>query len=401
LRPSLESQSAEKASLSRAQASRGLIAIFASTLCELSGIMMLSPLLILLLKQADVSTTVAGLFAACAWLGIFLVTPFASLIIQAVGRRRCLWIATVLPLLTSIGFLLTDNLAVWFALKLSASVAGGLRWVLAEAYIAELAPPEQMGRYVGMYATLMGLTFVIGPAVLAWVGTADDTAFWIVIGLLAVGAAFTALVPEIAPATDQHSSLVGWKGLWRALTVHPLVMLVGFVGGFFELGLSSILPLVGLNLRLDTSACALLVAVSGLGVILLAMPSGMLADRFANPERGRRLLMGVLAGLLLVSALAVVMLGDVPGLVWPIALIWGGAGGTLYTLTMTDIAAREKGITLVNSTSVLVLSYTLGALLASSTGGALIDWSPGFAFPAILIAVALAGLLVIVRPTGR
>ncbi|MEI6547943.1 MAG: hypothetical protein WCN85_13080, partial [Burkholderiales bacterium] len=92
---------------------------------------------------------------------------------------------------------------------------------------------------------------------------------------------------------------------------------------------------------------------------------------------------------------------EMPGLVWPIALIWGGAGGTLYTLTMTDIAAREKGITLVNSTSVLVLSYTLGALLASSTGGALIDWSPGCAFPATLIAVALAGLLVIVRPTGR
>jgi len=191
LRSSLESQSADKASLSRAQASRGLIAIFGSTMFEMSGVMMLSPLLILLLKQAGVSTTVAGLFAACSWLGILLVTPFASMITQALGRRRCLWIATLLPLLTSIGFLLTDNLAVWFALKLIASVAGGLRWVLAEAFIAELAPPEQMGRYVGMYASLMGLTFVIGPAVLAWVGTTDHTAFWIVIGLLAAGTAMT------------------------------------------------------------------------------------------------------------------------------------------------------------------------------------------------------------------
>jgi hypothetical protein len=41
----------------------------------------------------------------------------------------------------------------------------------------------------------MGLTFVIGPAVLAWVGTADNTAFWIVIGLLAAGTALMPLVP--------------------------------------------------------------------------------------------------------------------------------------------------------------------------------------------------------------
>jgi MFS family permease len=399
VRPTLESHGAVKASLSRSQARWGLAAIFASTLFEMSGIMMLAPLLILLLKQADMSTTVAGLFAAVSWLGIFLVTPFASLITQALGRRRCLWLATLLPLLTSTVYLLTDNLAVWFTLELIASVAGGLRWVLAEAYIAEFAPPDQMGRYVGMYATLMGLTFVIGPAVLAWVGTADHTAFWIVIGLLASGTALTALVPAIPPEADPHTSLVGWQGLWHALSLHPLVMLVGFVGGFFELGLSSILPLVGLSLHLDESASALLVALSGFGGILLALPMGMLADRFANPERGRRRLMGVLAFVLLLSALVVLALNAMPGLVWPIALIWGGAGGTLYTLTMTDIAARKKGITLVNSTSVLVLSYTLGALVASSMSGALIDWSPGFAFPLVLIAVAFTGLLAIVWPT--
>ena len=258
-----------------------------------------------------------------------------------------------------------------------------------------------MGRYVGMYATLMGLTFVIGPAVLAWVGTADNTAFWIVIGLLAAGTALMPLVPAIQPAADLHTSLVGFKGLWHALSLHPLIMLAGFVGGFFELGLSSILPLVGLNLNLDARASALLVAVSGLGVILLAIPSGMLADRFANPERGRRFFMGILAFALLVSAGLVFALPDFPELVWPTALIWGGAGGTLYTLTMTDIAAREKGISLVNSTAVLVLSYTLGALAASSTSGALLDWSPALAFPVVLAAVALTGLLAIVWPTRR
>jgi len=58
----------------------GLLAVFGSTLFQLSGIFMLSPLLLLILKGADVSTTVAGLFAATTWLGIFVMTPFASLV---------------------------------------------------------------------------------------------------------------------------------------------------------------------------------------------------------------------------------------------------------------------------------------------------------------------------------
>ena len=71
--------------------------------------------------------------------------------------------------------------------------------------------------------------------------------------------------------------------------------------------------------------------------------------------------------------------------------------GTLYTLAMTDIGAREKGITLVNSTAVLVLTYTLGGLTASGMSGALIDWSPTVGFPLVLIAVAAIGLVALLR----
>jgi hypothetical protein len=80
-------------------------------------------------------------------------------------------------------------------------------------------------------------------------------------------------------------------------------------------------------------------------------------------------------------------------LVWPMVAIWGAAGGALYTLAMIDIGAREKGITLVNSTAVLVLTYTLGGLVASASSGALIDYAPTLGFPALLLGVGGAGLL--------
>jgi predicted MFS family arabinose efflux permease len=123
----------------------------------------------------------------------------------------------------------------------------------------------------------------------------------------------------------------------------------------------------------------------------------MLADRFADPERGRHRLMLWLVGLLVLAAAAGFAVPHWPALVWPIAFVWGAAGGTLYTLTMLDIGSRERGITLVNSTSVLVLTYTLGALVASSSAGALLDWSPARVFPGTVLAVALIGWVVLWR----
>ena len=375
----------------------GLLAVFGSTLFQLSGIFMLSPLLLLILKGADVSTTVAGLFAATTWLGIFVMTPFASLVTQRLGRRLAMWLASTMPLVAATGFLLTDSLWVWFLLELVAGIAGGLRWVLAEAFIAEFAPPGQTGRYIGMYATMVGVTFVIGPSVLAWVGADSPFALWVVVALLAFGLAWTALIPPMPLEKDAHSARVGLHGLWHALKAHPVIMLAGFVGGFFELGLASILPLYGLALGLTASAAALLVSVSGIGGTVAALPAGMVADRFASPAQGRRTMMAGLTALILVSTFATPFMEQASWLIWPVACVWGATGGALYTLAMIDIGTREQGVTLVNSTAVLVLSYTLGGLVASAASGALIQWTPTEGFPALLVMVAGAGLIALVR----
>ena len=381
----------------RTASRQGLLAIFGSTLFQLTGIFMLSPLLLLLLRRAEVSNTVAGLFAATSWLGIFIITPFASQLTRRIGRRRALWLASTVPLATALGFLLTTRLEIWFVLELCASVAGGLRWVLAESFIAEFTPPDQRGGYIGAYATMIGLTFVVGPALLAWLGDASPYALWVVIAFLLTGLAWTALVPRTPPEHDADSAKVGFAGLWHAVAAHPVIMLAGFVGGYFELGLSSILPLYGLTLGMDTGAATLLVSVSGLGGMALAFPAGLLVDRLDNPAQGRRTLMLTLVFLLLVSSFVVLAVHGAPWLMWPVAALWGAAGGNLYTLTMTDISSRESGITLVNSTAVLVLAYTLGALVASSLSGALIDASPWLAFPLVLVLVSGLATATLVR----
>lgn len=378
----------------------GLLSVFGSTLFQLSGVFMLSPLMLLMLKQADVSTTVAGLFAATTWLGIFIVTPFASIVTKKMDRKTTMWLTSAMPLVAALGFFTTTSLGLWFALVLVAGLADGLRWVLAEALVAEFAPPGQTGRYIGAFATMIGLTFVIGPSLLAWVGTDSTYALWWVLALLSIGLAWTALIPALPPDHDTHNARVGLHGLWHAVCSQPVIMLAGFVGGFFELGLASILPLYGLTLGLSASAAALLVSVSGAGGTLAALPAGMLADRFASPARGRRTMMAAFTALILLTTFASLFVAHRTWLVWPMVCSWGAAGGALYTLAMVDIGAREKGIALVNSTAVLVLTYTLGGLVASAASGALIEHTLSIGFPALSLVVAAIGLATLLK-TGR
>jgi len=380
-------------------AGRGLLAIFGSTFFELVGYFMLAPLLLLRLKGEGVPTALAGVFAATGWVGIFLITPFASAITQRLGRRGTFWLSAAVPVLTTAGFTLTSALSAWFVFSLLSGMSSGLRWVLAEAVVAEFSPAHQRGRYVGIFETMVGATFVVGPVLLATVGAQSDTALWAALAFIATGFGWSLLIPPLPPAHDSESATVGWRGVWQALRAHPVFMAVGFVGGFFESGLTSILPLYGLALGLGAAAAALLVSASGLGSALMMLPAGMLADRLAHhPKqrwgdgpRVRRRLMRWCAGITLAATMLIPFVAGTPWLAAPVAFLWGGAGGCLYTLVMIDIGSREQGITLVNSTAVLVMSYTLGGVLAPVLGAAALQWAPVIGFPALLLFVAAMG----------
>lgn len=387
---------------------RGLFVIFGSTFFELVGYFMLTPWLILRLTEQGAPTALIGVFAASAWVGILLVTPFASALTRALGRRPALWLSGAVPVLAGIGYGLplegSAALALWFGLKVLAGMASGLRWVLAEALVAEFAPTHLRGRAVGLFETMVGATFVIGPMLLAAVGPSSPTALWLSVALLAVGLAWAFFVPTLPPEADAHEAHVGWRGVWTALRAHPVIMAAGFCGGFFESGLTAILPLYGLALGLGAAAAALLVSASGLGSSVLMLPAGALADRLGR-QGGRRgsaggarlQLMRGCAAITLLATLVIPWVAGTPWLAWPVAFLWGGAGGCLYTLAMIDIGARERGVTLVNSTAVLVMAYTLGGVLAPSLAGAALQWAPRAGFPALLLAVAMACLVLLAR----
>jgi MFS family permease len=382
--------------------SRSLAALFAATFLELTGLFLFGPLLLFTLKARGLDTAAVGAFAALQWLGLLMATPFAGSWVQRLGPRAALLASGAVPLLALAGMQLSTNLALWALLYAVAGMASALRWILAEATVAEQAPPQRRGRLMGAFAMMIGLTFMAGPALLSALLAAGWSTLaigWVAVGL--VGTALLALLPVNAAgralALDAEPEAAaapptGWRGTWQALRATPLLMLSGLVGGFFEAGLAGVLPLYGLTAGFGVAVSALLVSASGLGSTLLPLPLGELADRLPRAVVRRACFAAALLAAVLLPAVPWLGTAAAPAAAL-LAGVCGGAGAGLYTLAMVDIGHRQQGVALVNSTSVLVLSYTCGGLLAPLLGGAVLQWLPLPAFGGLLAAVALPGLL--------
>ena len=389
---------ARTAVLTPAARRRGLAVVFAATFLELVGYFMLVPLMTLVLGERGHGPAFVGLFAAMPWIGILCATPFVARVVAGVGRGAALWISGAVPLAAALGFLATDAVAVWFVLWFVGGLASALRWVVAEATVAELAPPQRRGRWVGLFETMVGATFVVGPAALWVTGTGGGAPFALSAAFIAAGLAVLAALPRLPrESTAPQAGTAGAPGIAAALRASPVIMVLGFVGGFFESGLSGLLPIWGLALGWTAALAAMLVAASGAGSALAMVPAGEAADRV-----GRRPVMLGCAGTVLAGTLLLPATSSAPALAWGVAFAWGGAGGALYTLAMIDLGARLKGLELVNGTAVLVMAYTAGGVVAPLLGGAATQWSPSVGLPVLLSGVAAWGLFALLRaPAGR
>ncbi len=381
---------------SHAASARGLVAAFGSTFFELVGFFMLMPLLQLTLATRGISASGIGMFTALEWAGVFVVTPLAGRLARALGERLCFWLSGALPLACAFGFLLTRTLWLWCLLFFIAGLASGLRWIVGEALVAQWAPAASRGRVVGLFQTMIGVTFMLGPVLLAWVGVAGERAFWWVIALLALGVACSFALPQLVHADDDRAPTAHGFGLRAAVRAAPAIMAAGAIGGIFEVGLTGILPILGLSIGLDHQSAALLVSVSGIGSALLMLPAGALADRLDL----RRIAM-VCAVILLLSCFALPWIGAHRAVIWPLVFVWGGAGGALYTVAMVDLGMRYTGATLVDRAAILVMAYTLGGIIAPPLGGFAIDHLPRWGFACLFAAICGAGIVLLLQARRR
>ncbi|MDP8208024.1 MAG: MFS transporter [Candidatus Electryonea clarkiae] len=96
----------------------------------------------------------------------FLFAPIAGKISDKIGRRPVIIAALAITTISYVLFALADNLTAIFISRILAGL-GGSDLTVAQAYIADVTPPEKRTRGMGLFGAAFGVGFTVGPTLTA------------------------------------------------------------------------------------------------------------------------------------------------------------------------------------------------------------------------------------------
>ncbi len=140
----------------------------------------------------------------------FFFAPILGALSDRFGRRPVLLISVFGHGLDFILMALAPTLAWLFVGRVISGVTAA-SFSTANAYIADVTPPENRAQVFGMMGAAFGLGFVIGPAIGGIAGEIDPRLpFWIAAGLSLANAAYGYFVlPESLP--PERRSAIAWR----------------------------------------------------------------------------------------------------------------------------------------------------------------------------------------------
>ncbi|MGQ0732782.1 MAG: MFS transporter [Acidobacteriota bacterium] len=284
-----------------------LAIIFVTVFIDLLGFGIIIPLLPFYAESFGATGFAVGLLGTVFSLMQFLVAPVCGRWSDRIGRRPIILLGLFASGVAYIALALANSLALVFAARILAGMAGG-NIPTAQAYIADITTPENRARGMGLIGAAFGLGFIFGPAiggVLARFGAA--TPMWCAAGLcLANFAAAVFFLPESRKASVTSRSLGRLELLRRAGRnpgLAPLIVVFFLVAVSFS-GFEATFALFA-ERRFGYTAETIGYVFAFIGVVL-ATTNGLIVGRMVSwlgEHRVIPLAIGVIGlGLLLVPA---------------------------------------------------------------------------------------------------
>src|SRR5438876_7076929 len=161
--------------------------LFLIVFIDLVGFGLIIPLLPFYAERFGASPQLVTLLLAIFSLMSMLAAPLWGRLSDRIGRRPVLMTSMAAAVLAYLWLGFAGELWMLFAARAFAGICAG-NIAAAQAYIADVTPPEKRARGMGMIGAAFGLGFIIGPA-LGGIVAGDDlaTADLTTPGLIAAG----------------------------------------------------------------------------------------------------------------------------------------------------------------------------------------------------------------------
>ncbi|MFT3844479.1 MAG: sugar porter family MFS transporter [Lacibacter sp.] len=156
--------------------------------------------------QYGLSSSQEGLFVSCALLGCIAGVAFSGYLSDRIGRRKVLFIAAVLFLISAVGFASAEAYSLLIFFRIMAGMGVGVASNVSPLYISEVAPSHKRGRLVTFYqlAITIGIlcayisNLFLQRNAAAYNGSADGLFHWLFIAHVWRGMFIVGVIPALA-----------------------------------------------------------------------------------------------------------------------------------------------------------------------------------------------------------
>ena len=142
---------------------RHLPLLFLTVFVDLVGFGIVLPLLPLYADRFGASGLMVGLLVTVYSVAQFFMAPVWGRLSDRFGRRPILLLGLVGSAVAYLVFAWAGSVAALFVSRILGGI-GGSTIPVAEAYIADITPPERRAGNMGLIGAAFGLGFTVGPA---------------------------------------------------------------------------------------------------------------------------------------------------------------------------------------------------------------------------------------------
>lgn len=355
-----------------------------------------------------------GLFGTVYAVAQFLCSPLQGALSDRFGRRPVILLSNLGLGLDFVLMALANALPVLVLGRLICGITAASVGT-ANAYLADVTPPEGRTRAFGLLGAAFGIGFVAGPAVGGMLGEIDLRApFWVAAGLSLCNFLYGCFVlPESLPR-ERRTSRIDWRranpaGALGLLRSHPQVLGLAsllFLGALAHYALVATFVLYA-DYRYgwgEATVGWVLAAIGGCNAAVRGMLAGAVARRWG--ER-RAVLWGLACGLGGFTLMGLAPSGMLFLLSVPLLALWGLGTPALQALVSMRVPDAAQGrlqgaLTSLSAMAGIIGPWLFGAAFARFVGPEAWADLPGapFLMAATLLALALGLSLRLARPPG-
>lgn len=368
------------------------LSIFSSML----GVGIITPLLPIYAENMGATGISIGMIFAGFAISRTIIMPVSGRLSDRTGRKLFLCIGLLSYAIFSLGYVYAGSVSELILVRLVHGISAGMIVPVAQAYVGDISPKGEEGKWMGYYNAAFFTGFGFGP--LMGGAMADhfgmNAAFFTMGGLNLL--AFLIVVfflPETRPKRMEAGPRLSFKeikasGVIKGIISYRLAISLGR-GAFI-----AFLPIfAGVYLGLSATRIGILVAVNILLTSMLGVYGGNIADRF---NRRNLIVIGSFANFIYLALIP--MAGNFEQLL--AICILGGFSGAISMPAISAMSVEEGRKFGMGSTMALLgMAFSVGMTVGPILSGVIADLlniSSVFYFGAIM---GLAGTISFIRFT--